>query len=361
MTIRVHKTIRTSKIFLIPFEELQNILDTSSTFVEVLSTLGYDKYNGNHRTLKKRINSEPFNMEKFNANYIIWRSNHSKKHNIEIPLYQCLVENSTYNRRDLKIRLVKENLMEYKCKKCGLEDTWQNEPISLQLEHINGMNNDNRLENLCFLCPNCHSQTRTFGGRNARIEKEKTFCQTCKKETKGYSNICVSCSSKNHSKFEVIKEELQKLIFEMPMTEIGKKFGVSSTSIKKRCKSFGIDMSKNVKGKWINGKPNLKSRKFHVTKEELEILIEQKKSWNELGKLFEVCGMTVKDRAESLGIILPETTLHPNYGKLQNLIKEDIDNFKNIEKLNLTQIAKKLGVSHASLRRKIKLLNADFV
>lgn len=363
MTTRIHKTIRTSKIFLIPFEELQRILDKSSTFVEVLSTLGYEKYNGNHRTLKKRLASETFNMEKFNANYLIWKKMDTKKNSTksQVPLIEHLVENSLCDRGSVKRRILEEKLIEYKCKKCGITDTWKNEPISLQLEHINGVNNDNRLENLCFLCPNCHSQTRTFGGRNARIEREKTFCLTCQKETKGYSNICVSCSSKNHSKFDVSKEELQKLVLEIPMTEIGKKFGVSDNAIRHRCETLDISVPKKQQSKWLSGKPKLKARKFHIEKEELENLINEKKSWNDLGKLFNVSGMTVKARAESLGITLPETTLHPNYGKLQNLTKEDVDKFLNVDKLNLSQIAKKLGVSNASLRRKIKILYAGLV
>jgi Zn finger protein HypA/HybF involved in hydrogenase expression len=56
---------------------------------------------------------------------------------------------------------IKEGLLIYKCYKCGI-DSWNDEPINLQLEHINGNHFDNRLENLTLLCPNCHSQTKTF-------------------------------------------------------------------------------------------------------------------------------------------------------------------------------------------------------
>lgn len=84
-------------------------------------------------------------------------------------LKDILVENSTYtNRTFLKARLVKENLLKYECAICGNQGLWNNSPLSLQLDHINGINNDHRLENLRFLCPNCHSQTETFSGRNKR-------------------------------------------------------------------------------------------------------------------------------------------------------------------------------------------------
>ena len=49
---------------------------------------------------------------------------------------------------------------------CGITSEWRGKPIRLQLHHKNGDNSDNQLVNLCYLCPNCHSQTVNFGGRN---------------------------------------------------------------------------------------------------------------------------------------------------------------------------------------------------
>lgn len=66
----------------------------------------------------------------------------------------------------LKKRILKENLIPYKCSECTLEPVWNNKILTLQLDHINGDNTDNRLENLRFLCPNCHSQTETFCSKN---------------------------------------------------------------------------------------------------------------------------------------------------------------------------------------------------
>lgn len=84
-------------------------------------------------------------------------------------LDKILVENSTRaEQTNLKRRLVRENVLEYICEKCENIGTWQGQPLSLQLEHKNGNNTDYRKENLCFLCPNCHSQTSTFAGRNKK-------------------------------------------------------------------------------------------------------------------------------------------------------------------------------------------------
>jgi predicted DNA-binding protein YlxM (UPF0122 family) len=71
------------------------------------------------------------------------------------------------NRGHLKQRLFRAGLKEPRCEKCGIEE-WRGAALSLQLHHVNGDGNDNRLENLVLLCPNCHSQTENWGGRNVR-------------------------------------------------------------------------------------------------------------------------------------------------------------------------------------------------
>lgn len=81
--------------------------------------------------------------------------------NTRLSMSDILTKNSGYSRSRLKERLIENGLKEYKCECCGLTK-WLDKPISLQLHHINGINNDNRLENLQLLCPNCHSQTENF-------------------------------------------------------------------------------------------------------------------------------------------------------------------------------------------------------
>jgi len=70
-----------------------------------------------------------------------------------------------FPRGALKARLIKEDYIKYECVWCGIADAWYDKPIVLHLDHINGISNDHRLENLRLLCPNCHSQTDTWCGR----------------------------------------------------------------------------------------------------------------------------------------------------------------------------------------------------
>jgi Zn finger protein HypA/HybF involved in hydrogenase expression len=81
-------------------------------------------------------------------------------------LDEVFVENSPYPRGCVKRRIIKECILDYKCACCGIGDEWNNEKLVLHLDHINGTNNDHRLENLRFLCPNCHSQQDTYAGKN---------------------------------------------------------------------------------------------------------------------------------------------------------------------------------------------------
>lgn len=85
------------------------------------------------------------------------------------PLSEILIKDSTYSNIGwLKKRILDEKLLVYKCEICENDGIWNNKVLKLHLDHINGINNDNRIENLRFLCPNCHSQTPTYSGKNKK-------------------------------------------------------------------------------------------------------------------------------------------------------------------------------------------------
>lgn len=82
------------------------------------------------------------------------------------PNELIFIENSSFARHALKKRILQEDLIKYKCNICGLGPVWQNKPMPLILDHINGINNDNRLINLRFVCSNCDSQLPTYKSKN---------------------------------------------------------------------------------------------------------------------------------------------------------------------------------------------------
>jgi hypothetical protein len=83
-----------------------------------------------------------------------------------MPLEELLQLDIPRNRNHIKRRLIAAGLKESFCESCGIS-TWRDRPLTLALHHVNGRRHDNRLENLSLLCPNCHSQTSNFAGRNA--------------------------------------------------------------------------------------------------------------------------------------------------------------------------------------------------
>ena len=86
------------------------------------------------------------------------------------PLEELLTSGRRRSRGHIKRRLLREELKEERCERCGITH-WHGEKLSMQLHHVNGDGNDNRLENLELLCANCHSQTDTYGGRNGHRRK----------------------------------------------------------------------------------------------------------------------------------------------------------------------------------------------
>lgn len=149
-----------SKIYQVSDEKFIQIVKEADSYSDCLRALGLHTSGGSSTDiLKKRIRELNCSIEHFHSKEKV---SSNKKYSLD----EILVKNSSYaNISRLKIRLVNEKRLEYKCANCGLTE-WLGQPISLQLDHINGINNDHRIENLRFLCPNCHSQTETFAGKN---------------------------------------------------------------------------------------------------------------------------------------------------------------------------------------------------
>lgn len=142
---------------------MSEVIKKSKTQKEVLEKLGLRAAGGNFDTLRRYIKLYNINTSHFIKNYNNM-INYSKKR--KILLSEILVENSSYNRGHLKDRLYDEGLKDRKCEKCGQTEEWYGEKMSLILDHINGVHNDNRIENLRILCPNCNATLETHCGKN---------------------------------------------------------------------------------------------------------------------------------------------------------------------------------------------------
>ena len=147
-------------------ELLTEVVAKSNTIADVCRYFGLSPKGCNYNSIKTAIASFRIDTSHFKQ-----PSNKGKKLR---ELSTILIEGLPCNATKLKKRLFKEGVKEYKCEKCGISE-WNNEPIILELHHVNGNHNDNHLENLQILCPNCHSQTITFAGRKKGIDEENAI------------------------------------------------------------------------------------------------------------------------------------------------------------------------------------------
>lgn len=216
-----------SKIRNISKEKLQKILDISTSLSNALTIIGFKTKGYNRKTLKKIIEEYKLDLSNMKENYkkMIEKnsnliSNFKKKKVDEYKLIFC--ENSKIKRYTIKNIIIREKLLKFQCNLCGNKGNWQKLKLVLQLDHKNGISDDYRLENLRFLCPNCHSQTDTYAGKNKNKIKED------KKENN--LKLFILNRKKDIKEINVLKFGW--------VSKISKKWGVSHTEVKRWIKKY---------------------------------------------------------------------------------------------------------------------------
>ena len=193
---------------------------------------------GNHATLKKYAKRWGLSTEHFDP-YAASRPFVGRKP--ALPLEALLVEKSTYNRGHLKRRLYAEGLKERRCEICGQDETWRGKPMALILDHVNGVADDNRLENLRIVCPNCAATLDTHCGRN-KI-KRCEGCRTNFRPTFSRQRYCsVACHKRtlngvgrptNRKRKRPPYPQLLAELAASSYCAVGRKYGVTDNTIRK--------------------------------------------------------------------------------------------------------------------------------
>lgn len=213
-------------------EQFISIVKESFSIAECEKKLGYNSYSGSVAVMiRKKIKDLDLDTSHF-----------AKQPGQDRNPENIFIEHSTASQSTLRKYYLAGNYTTYICSICGQEPMWNGKELTLILDHKNGINNDDRLENLHWVCPNCNQQLDTTGSKNTayKILSAKNVCSDCGVEISKGSQRCRSCNGKFRENNVISREELKALIRTTSFTQIGKQFGVSDNAIRKWCDKYNL-------------------------------------------------------------------------------------------------------------------------
>ena len=159
-------------------EWLEELCAESFSYAEVLRKAGRKQGGGAQDTLKRKIAEYEIDISHFTGQGWNGHSNTTTKSgpNEKYQLEEVFCKNSPVTQKVLRGYVERHNILEYKCVNCGCDGNWQGGKIALEIDHENGDNTDNTVENLRYLCPNCHTLTDTYRGKNKALKSVRRDC-----------------------------------------------------------------------------------------------------------------------------------------------------------------------------------------
>lgn len=148
-------------------EWLEELCADSYSYAEVLRKAGRAQAGGSQRTLKNKIEEFDIDISHFTGQRWQQAPAYKEKYSPE----NLFVKNSSVASITIRNYLLRYELIKYECSECGCNGFWRDKEIALQLHHIDGDHNNNELNNLTFLCPNCHAITDNYGGKHNKGQK----------------------------------------------------------------------------------------------------------------------------------------------------------------------------------------------
>jgi hypothetical protein len=224
-------------------DEVRDAVANAPSIAAALRRLGLRAAGGNYQTLKKLIGFYGISTDHFDP---YWALNGPQMHK-RVPLEEILVEGSAYNRAKLKERLYQEGLKVRACELCGQGEKWRGRRMSLIIDHINGVGDDNRLENLRIVCPNCAATLETHCGRKNTVNRRPRACLHCgstfipKYDANRYCSRACGMRSQGPRDPHPERRKAERPPYEQVLTEIaelgysgvGRRYGVSDDAVRK--------------------------------------------------------------------------------------------------------------------------------